>query len=1213
MATKWTPEQLKVIDNRDKNILVSAAAGSGKTAVLVERIISMVTDKESPIDIDKLLIVTFTNAAAAEMRERILKALIKAHREEPDNEHLQKQMTYINNAMITTIDSFCLNVVKDNFSRISIDPGFRIGDNDELQLIKSDILDEILEKHYEEGNEDFLNCMQEYVSKQGVSSIEAIVLKLYEEAGSYPNPIEFINSLRDNYMEVDEEKVGKAKWFQVILSDIKDKLIDNLEALKIARKACLEENGPLAYEGTIQLDIQFLTEVLKQEDFSHYQKLFLDYNIPSLPRISKKDNVDDERKAFVQGIRDEFKKNVKKYKEAYFINGLSESIKIINKCSNTVNVILDLVIEFIEEYGKRKREENLVDFSDLEHFAYDILWDKCDGEEVPSEVAKQLSENFYEILIDEYQDSNYIQEGLLTAVSRKHRGDNNIFMVGDVKQSIYGFRQAKPELFLEKYNTYETDSDSHMKICLSKNFRSRTEILDFTNLIFRQIMIKELGGITYDSESALYYGASYETIDGNDTEVLLINTNEEILDEDINDDDDESGTKYEIEATVIADRVLKLIEDSHMVTDKATGKLRKIEYKDIAILLRSTRGLGDTITKVFSERGIPIDCVISTGYFDTFEIVSVLNYLSVIDNPRQDIPLVSVLRNVYEFTESELAYIKGQNRWIYWDALKHYEGNLSDRVGRAVTDIEYFRKISTYTPIYELIDAVIKTTGFREFVLSMGNGQDRLNNIEMLMEKAVKYEGSSYKSLFNFIRYIEKIKKYEINTGMAPSENAVNSVKLMTIHKSKGLEYPVVICAGMGKLFNEAYLREKIIINSELGLGMDYVDIERNIRYKTLIKEAMKLKNKRENYAEELRVLYVALTRAKEKLILVGSGNVESILKKAIGAMNWGEEAYGAVTLLSCRSYIEWIMIALIRHRSMRHILNAKKIGAAIASPVYDDNSDVSVKIIEPSQIIYEAVKRVVINDKKTEALMAFDEDTVYDENIREELKKNLAYEYAYMEDIDLKAKVSVSDVKHSRMEELEEFRTEERLFTSDTPTAGAIRGTAYHRVLELLDYSMDIKTTRDIETMIADMIENGKISSETASYIDVNTIMAFVNSSLGKRMKTAFNEGKLFREKQFVMGINPRNVFTEYNGEELLLVQGIIDAMFEEDGEYVIVDYKTDSVSDINKLKDRYQVQLELYAKSVYNSTGKQVKELIIYSTKFKDELRLDFKEDLL
>lgn len=1231
METKWTPMQEKVINTRNRNILVSAAAGSGKTAVLVERILKMVMDETNPIDVDKLLIVTFTNAAASEMRERILKALDGAHKKNPENEHLQKQMTYIHNAKITTIDSFCLNVLKEHFSEVNIEPGFRIGDNDELELLRADVLEEILDEHYLKDDEEFQSCMEDYLTKGGMSNIEEVINSLYKESMSYPYPKEWLYSLMDNYQNVDKQKILNSQWFKLILSEIKEGLYNICENYKLAMDIINITEGAHIYYDLFKYEKEHFDKLSTINDFSTLQSMY-DLEFERLPSVKKTDLFDEEAKGQIQNFRNEskaiFQKKCKKYLNADF----DEIQTVITNSAASVKTIIELVVELIDRFGEEKREKNLVDFSDVEHFALDILITKTESGVYPSETAKDISKDFYEIMIDEYQDSNYVQEYILNAVSGAYRGQNNCFMVGDVKQSIYRFRQSKPELFLQKYDTYTEDGTDFMRICLSKNFRSRSEVLDFSNLVFSQLMIKELGGITYDEENALHVGASYQPNSQMNTEIIIVDSNDENAEEDFsNDEEDEgevSGSKEEFEANAIIFTINEMMKTLE-VTDKKTRKLRPLEFSDIAILLRSNKGLGDTISNCLEENGIPVDSITQTGYFNAFEIKTILAYLSIIDNPRQDIPLVSVLKNIYEFNENELALIRINKKDLMYQALCDYQGILDKKIGRFLEDLSKFRQMVPYTTIYELINTVLSQTGFMDYVRAMLNGSRRIGNIDMLLEKAINFEKSSYSGLFNFVRYIDKIKKFEIDQGESALTTSHNSVKLMTIHKSKGLEFPVVILAGTGKQINMMDSKKKVVVNNEIGLGADYVDYLANIRYKSLIKEAVNKKNIYETMAEELRVLYVALTRAKEKLVIIGSGKVDAIVKKCELVKNCTELAFNSANIMKGRSYLEWIMMSQARCKSIVELYRSYDLGAPLGSPIYDKSNETTIKVLYKSDLSYKVLEKKFMDLSYKEALLNFDCQKEYDAGTDELLQKNMEYQYDYLEDTNLKAKVSVSDVKHANMKmSIEEDGSEELSFDKkldeveavaesvdeDAPefikhtkvNQGARRGTAYHRIFELFDYNIDINDEKDIEQMIEKIIEVGKIDRDDAMLVDTKKMLSFTKTNIGKRMKEAARNGRLSREKQFVMGVDSKTVWSQTNSKELILVQGIIDAMFEENGEIVVVDYKTDAVNNLLDLKARYETQLKLYAKAVEESIGMKVKQLVIYSTKFGEELIL-------
>ena len=1274
MGTKWTNEQLKVINTRNRNILVSAAAGSGKTAVLVERIIAMVTDKDEPIDVDKLLVVTFTNAAASEMRERLMKALSKALMQDRNNEHLQKQMTYIQNAKITTIDAFCLGILKDNFGEADIDPGFRIGNNDELELLKKDTVSEVINSYFEAGDEQFLEFMEDYVDKSGRSAIEEIILDLYEKSMSNVNPAKWLGDMLLDYKDITPDKILDSVFFKKLFSEAKKSIHKAYEAMRMA--LCYSDKaGIYEYEEIFLKEQELLKQLGNIEDFNELKKQVDNIKYDRLPSIKKDRGIEDREKKKVVKFRESAKKYIKDIKEKFLNKSLDEYSKVLKLSYDNVAMLIKLTCEFMEEYLKVKKEKNIVDFAQVEQLTYNIL--VKDGE--VTDTAKQISEDFYEILIDEYQDSNYLQEAILGAVSKKHKGIDNIFMVGDVKQSIYGFRNAKPELFVEKFESYTANDDENMKICLSKNFRSRKQVIETCNFIFEQVMTKEFSDISYDEEQKLYLGATYEDNDQCETEIIVIDrnakaegsyisensgkvngnpisggstsetsANDEFTEEAEGEEDELLDITYiEAEAGVIADKIKELVANEQKVLDKNTNTYRNIRFSDIAIIVRTMRNLGDTIMQVVEQRNIPIESISTTGYFSAFEIRVLLAYLEVIDNVRQDIPLVCVLRNVYRFNENELAQIKGESKGSYFDGLNMYNGYLNERVQRVLEDLEALRKMVPYTSIYELINTILIKTGFKDYLLAMGNGNKRIANVEMLLKKAVQYENSSYSGLFNFIRYIERVQQVELDEGEAKGyEEENDSVKLMTIHKSKGLEFPVVIVAGMGRQFNEMDYKKTVVVGKEGGLGIDYIDKDKRIRYQSPIKKALTIMGKEADRAEELRVLYVALTRAKEKLIMTGSCDINGKLKNLLKYANYEEKAFKSYMIMECKSFIEIILLAYMRNISMNSYINSNSedigfdngISIGLTSPVYNSEAaNAKFKVINLNDITYKAVERQYFEKEMKESIEHFNSDIVYDAATREILENRMSYRYPYPQDMGLTAKVSVSDVKHRYMSDdieetvdskvmdysdserksdsAEKATIEKIVVDEDMPrflrgeeeiNEGAKRGTSYHRIFELIDYSKDIESLEATQEMIEEIVRSGRISKADADLVSPKKIFRFLNSSIGKRMKAAALNGKLYREKQFVMGDAYNKIIKEVDSTEMVLVQGIIDAMFEENGKLIIVDYKTDNVADIRQLEARYKTQLELYADAVQLSLGKEVGEKIIYSTKFGDELVL-------
>lgn len=1199
----WTEEQKEVIETREKNILVSAAAGSGKTAVLTERILRLVTDTAHPVDIDKLVVVTFTRAAAGEMRERILKVLQKKsdeYMEEMINnptekvkknyEYMQKQLSFIHNAKITTIDSFCMDVVRENVSALDLDPAFKIGEEGELTLLRADVMENLLEEFYEAGEEDFLDFVDIYSSSRSDAEVEEMIMTLYRFAMSYPYPEEWVLQCRKHYEQ--EEAFEQSEWYLAL----EDNLTAQLEMIREDIKECLrlteDEDGPFAYASALLSDKVAVDAMLAATTYEERRKQILCYTPEALSR-KKQPEADEKKKEQVKSVRDDYKKLLKGMAEKYFAKTKEEVEADREKVSKNVRVLTSLVLAFMKKYALAKKEKNIVDFSDLEHFALKILVNRDEnGIATPSAIAQNMAQDMEEIMIDEYQDSNFVQEMILKAVSQKGGTKNNLFMVGDVKQSIYKFRMAKPELFLEKYHSFERAGDGpNRKIVLSKNFRSRKTILDVTNRVFEKIMTKSLGGIAYDKDSALYYGADYEGDDA-PVELLIADTSGKETDEELEDDVD--GKELEAEMTAL--RIRKLYDSKFPVRDKKTGELRPVRYADMAILLRSVGSYGETYERVLKSKGIPVCCPVKKGCFDAFEVRTILEFLSVIDNPRQDIALTAVLKNMFRLSEEEIAMIKiaGGKKSMYENVM---EAGEKLEVFRSL--LQKYRRQKTYLTIYDLINEILEDTGFEYFISAFPDGTKRLANIAMLKERASVYQQGSYSGLFNFIRYIQKNEEYQVAWESLNGGGEEDAVTILSIHKSKGLEYPVVIVGALGKRFNQEDSVKKVVLHQTYGIGMDYYDTKRNIKNATLIKRAIAARIVMENMAEELRVLYVAMTRAKEKLILVGNGKMEKKWAKYDRLAEYGKnQAFHMNQILGATSYLDLLLMSLVE--SPLHE-GKKQEGYVIAS-------------VTASKLAQTIVKEKFEEKEGKKLLEHWNPDYVYDKTLREKIDFVLSYQYPYQQEVQMRAKVSVTDIKQKLMqmydvepeyteeigEEFEEELVPEFLKEKESTLKGTSRGNAYHRIFQLLDYDRDLSDDEKVAAYLDELKEKGKIQEEERNAVKNKDILHFLQSDLGKRMKAAWQRGSLKREQQFVMGVPAALMQEDYDGEEIVLVQGIIDAYFEENGEICLVDYKTDYVNEPEELRKRYKGQLLYYAYALERICGKRVKDKLIYSVKF-------------
>lgn len=1200
MGMTWTESQKKVIDRRERNILVSAAAGSGKTAVLVERIIQKIT--QDKVDIDKLLIVTFTNAAAAEMRERIRDAIEKKLEEEPEDIHLQRQFTLVHNAQITTIDSFCLYVIRNYFYKIDLEPNFRVADEGELSLLRSDVLGKLLEAHYAAGEEVFLSFVAGYGSAKSDQAIQDMILKMYAYAQSYPWPDEWLVSCGQAYDLKEEADMEQADWMKQFLDSLVTAVSDCGSQMREALNVCEEPDGPYMYADALREDIRRLDAIRESGSYARFGEEINAY-AKAFPKLAaaRKFEGSVEKKELVQNIRNAMKKEIKDMRDKFFFKEPEEIFLDMKKTAPAVKMLVALTEEFASCFAAEKKRKNLVDFSDMEHFALKILVDQTTKE--PTETADEFAALFDEIMIDEYQDSNYVQETLLRAVSKERFGQNNLFMVGDVKQSIYRFRLARPELFMEKFDTYAAGTPGCERIDLQKNFRSRDEVLSGVNDIFYKIMCRDLGNVVYDENAALYPGADYpEDMDPAmfAMEVLVA---------------DESGAeemeRVELEARMIASRIHEMRKEGQTVTDKESGELRPMEYRDIVILLRSVSGMADTFVKVLSEEGIPAFTTSRTGYFSTVEIQTVLNMLRVIDNPMQDIPLAAVLYSpVGGFSGEDLAKIRAvSGEKTFYESILTYDTmpeeetdqKLRERLRGFLAKLEDFRKRVPYTPVHELITELLEETGYLSYITALPAGEQKCANVQMLIEQAIHYEDTSYKGLFHFVRYIEKLRKYDVDYGEADiiNENE-NAVRIMSIHKSKGLEFPVVFAAGMGKTFNTQDTRSRLILHPELGIGLDCMDTVRRTKTPTLLKRTLARQTEEENLGEELRVLYVALTRAKEKLILCGC--LKDVEKK-FGEYRQNADTEHPVSFLarsSAHCYFDWVLPALYSYPEKYEI---RVFGETDARAGH----------------LKEAVRTLLTKEQVKRTVQTVDKELL------EKIEERLSFAYPFEAEKDIKTKVSVSEIKHQRMqfepEEMEtvqwyaEEETEEIvpdfIEKRDRVNRGALRGSAMHLVMQCLPFagSPSDGNKKQMYAWIAEELEKlkkaGRLDETMYELVRIPMIVDFFASSLGKRMVQADQREELRKEKAFVLGI-PAGEIWDCDSRELVLVQGIVDAFFYEDGDIILMDYKTDSVEKPEQLIQRYQAQLDLYARALEEATGKKVREKIIYSFHLKKEIIL-------
>ncbi len=1249
----WTPEQQQVIRLRNRNLLVSAAAGSGKTAVLVERILSMITDPKHPIDVDRLLVVTFTRAAAAEMRERIGDALERALEQTEKGEQteengqteraerLMNQATLLHSAQISTIDSFCKRVVEEHFHDIELDPGFRVADEAELLLTRADVCERMLEDYYEENSPEFREFAEMYASGKNDSALEEMILKLYGFAESYPDPAGWLAQQQREY----REDTAQTRFFSV-LSILAGQLLEGAKALNAeALRICRSPGGPYAYEAALLSDEAWLKETeqelqgleKKQETAetsgsSFYEKLYVRLSGLSFTALSRKrqEDVQEEKKEQVKSLRDQMKKIIKELEGSFFFQEGDELQDDYEHTIPGVLMLLELAGEFRKRFAEKKRKNNLLDFSDLEHLALQVL---VDPEGNPTEAAAEYRDFYEEILIDEYQDSNRIQEMLLTSISKEAEGRPNMFMVGDVKQSIYKFRQARPELFMEKYQSYQRVEPSHLtepelesrqepeskqeseasyqKIDLHKNFRSRAEVLDVTNQVFRRIMHRTLGGVEYDQDAALYLGASYPELSLEEKEelrpeILLLETEEG--EEPVGSSQEEFGPR-EKEALLIVDRIRRLHKQG-------------FAYGDMAILLRTMRGWSESFVRILTSEGIPAICDTVSGYFSAWEVQVILNLLRVLDNPRQDLPLASVLLSpIGGLTPEEVSWLrvladrKERQTGLYEALLSVLEGypiekaaeELEERALRKAADfiawVEEKRHQLIFTPVHEMIRQLLEETGFYRYASAMPAGRTRAANLSMLVQKAQAFEQTSYHGVFHFVRYIEKLHKYDVDYGEAGADyGELDMVRIMSIHKSKGLEFPVVFVAGMAKPFNQQDSRASVVLHPDLGIAVDYIDLERRQKAPTLAKKILQKQLIRDNLGEELRVLYVAFTRAREKLVLTGA--VEHLEKKL---EKWRSQLIEDFSIMKAGNYLDLVMPVVLsgERKTLRGDAVVEE-GAAVAEITF------ALRLLRMEDL---TLQEILAGEAQKRSLPVWQEES----SLWEKMETELNWQYRYAAWQELKGKVTVTELKRLHLSEEEageiQFQGELSRETSallepiipafaaeEKKVEGGTRGTLYHRILERLPLS-EVRTAADLEQYLGRMCQEGCLSEEERKALNLQRLVQFLSDPLAERIRQAEQKGMLHRESPFVLGVPAFQVYPALKGneagKETVLIQGIIDVWFEEEGQLVLLDYKTDAVwqGGEEQLLERYRIQLEHYRQALERLEQKKVKETLIYS----------------
>lgn len=1186
----WTKEQKEAIYEKGSNILVAAAAGSGKTAVLVERMINkIIVDK---IDIDRLLVVTFTNAAASEMRERVLDAIYKKLEENLEDENLQRQITLLNKASICTIDSFCLEIVRNNFYELdNLSPNFRIADTTEIELLKQEVMEDIFENKYEEENENFIKLINTYTSYRDDSPLKELILKVYSYIQSNPFPEKWLTEKIEmfNLSNKLEDDFSTTPWGKELLNEVEDELIDSIASLEAISKKMYGEPELEKFWQTIRNDMDKLQELKNNLDsWDKAYQINQTLKFVTWPR----QKVESQMKDYAKQIRDDVKKKLSKVLDKILIYDSKQANQDIYDMYETLQKLKEMILEFDQEFSKRKREKNIVDFNDIEHLALHVLLKEENGKIKPSEVAKRYQEKYVEIAIDEYQDSNLVQEYILNSVSK----GNNIFMVGDVKQSIYKFRQAMPELFLDKYRKYKNKEDKQkkddLKIQLFKNFRSRDNILQFTNLIFQNIMSSNLGDIEYNQEEYLNLGADYPaTKQDLKTEINIIDLSEEQETEELPDSEEveERIEDIELEARFVANRMKELIDEKFQVWDRKEEQYRDITYKDIVVLLRSTSNSAPIYEQEILSLDMPVFSDSSQEYLESIEIQTILSLLKVIDNPMQDIPLVTVLRSyIGKFTDDELVQIRLSDKYDNFytcmqKAIIDVEKELKKKIVTFFDYLSKWRKEQEYLALDELIWKIYRDTGFYNYVGLMPNGELRQANLKMLFQKAKQYESTNFKGLYNFINFIDKLR---LSSGDLGSAKLIgeddNVIRIMSIHKSKGLEFPVVFLSNAGKQFNLMDLNESVLLHQEMGIGAKYIDYDKQIQYDTLSKAAIKNKILMETLSEEMRILYVALTRAKEKLIITGikkdyQKDSEKMLEQ-VERYSKCNEKITPILVKKYKKYLDWILLVYYYEKDKtKEMINLKR--------------------YKKQDLLMGLKRKEKENINVTEIL----EEKEFDYNQIQKIEKILNYSYPNQLATIIPTKTSVTNIKQMQQEEVyeskielpkPEFLKEEK----EEKLTGVQKGTLIHLCLQKLDEKKDYDLQK-IKELISELEQKQIITSKEAESINPFQILEFTKSEIWKEVR---NAKEVYREKPFYINIPAKEIYEE-EIEESILVQGIIDLYFiDKQNNLILVDYKTDYVEKgkENELISKYRKQLDIYQEALEQAYNKKVFKKYIYST---------------
>ena len=1172
MGVKWTTDQQHAIECRKGSVLVSAAAGSGKTTVLVERVIRRLTDEDNPCSVEDLLIVTFTRAATAQMREKIGAAILKRLSEDPTDRHLRRQYMLLPFAKICTIDSFCNDLVRENFHALGISPDYSLLDNETAVIMKNDVCEAMLERAYEEDSDGSFSGLSDMMSSgSSDEDFAKLIIKMYDISTAYPFPDLWLDSLIEEYSQPD---INKSCWGGIIKKYVCD-MLDYCVSSSNDMMAAMESDSIVAdaYGAAVQSDINMYAELREKvnRDWDEALEAFNTVKYMGLGRVPK--GYESETKNAVMTARKKLKDLLKKVPNIMCVSSgeHSEDVRLMR---GPVTKLIELVKQFGREYYAEKDKMNSADFSDILHRALNLLAvSDGRGGYIKTDLARELSSHYVEILVDEYQDINEAQDMIFKAISAD---ENNLFTVGDVKQSIYRFRQAMPEIFLRRRSTtHSFESGKYpLGITLGSNFRSRVGVTSCVNYIFRQLMSTEAGELEYDDSEALNAAAKYPERDTPDCELHVVT------------DKGNRADTLEAQARYVAKYIERTVREGKMLVTKG-GALHPASYGDFCILLRTAKNVSSVYANALSERGIPVFSPETGGFFEAAEISFILSLLRVLDNPVQDIPLAAVMLSpLFGFSAGELADIRasakerleaGETEPLYRSvAASADEGD--EKAVAFLKKIESLRRLSLTLSAGELVRRVCEETGFDAIAGAMPDGERRRLNIGLLCDYAEKYEAAGNLGLSGFIRFIDKVARTsgDLATAARPSENA-DIVRIMTVHQSKGLEFPICILADMQHAFNERDNTESVLISSSAGLGMKRRTEDGISVYDTASRRAAVITSERMGRSEEMRVLYVALTRAKENLVMVTSvPNPEKGLAKVAVECGIGERA-NPFAVLRMNNFSDLVLTALMRHPAADELRKLSGVDVPIFLPE-KDRFKLKVVVSDSESFMTESA-----NEQKIAAKPVF----------FNEVQARLDYSDPRSMLSSVPAKRAASDGSERGINR-EYFASSRPAFMSSGGLTPAQRGTATHKFMQFSDYSA---ARAGIESELARLVDGGFLSEDEGKAVNIGAAKRFFMSPLAERI---FASDNVMREKKFAALFPAKFFYPELTGEaaeEKIVVQGIADCVFVEDGKLVIVDYKTDTGVDAEALLDRYSAQLGIYREALSQALGMPVKETLLYS----------------